>query len=155
MATTTTPTSSTATAAWIAEHHALPIVSWDDTGGLDPRSDYVETYWLAVLGPSSVLALRRLTDWLDGNPSGVVIALEDLALSLGLGHSTSRNSAIVRTLDRLVSFGVAKIEWDTYAVRSTIPPLNVRQTRRLPAYLAERHARDLADIHTLIGGRLS
>ena len=143
MAPTTAPISTTAPATWITEHDALPIVSWDDGDGFDPRSDYVETYWLSVLGPSSILALRRLTDWLEDNPSGIVIALEDLALSLGLGHSTSRHSAIVRTLDRLVGFGVAKVDWDAYAVRSAIPPLTARQLRRLPAYLAERHDRDL------------
>ncbi len=148
IAPTTTAISTMAPAAWIARHDTLPVVSWDDGDGFDPRSDYVETYWLSVLGPSSILALRRLTDWLEDNPSGIVIALEDLALSLGLGHGTSRHSAIVRTLDRLVGFGVAKVDWDAYAVRSTIPALTARQLRRLPAYLAERHDRDLTALRT-------
>jgi hypothetical protein len=140
----TTTTELAPTAAWIAAHDALPVVSWESEGdGFDPRSAYVETYWLAVLGPSSILTLRRLTDWLEDTPSGVVVALEELALSLGLGHGTGRNAPVVRTLDRLVGFGVARIAWDAYAVRATIPALTARQVRRLPRYLAERHDHDL------------
>lgn len=148
MAPTATLISTIAPAAWITEQDVLPIVSWDDGDGFDPRSGYVETYWLSILGPSSILTLRRFTEWLNDSPSGIVIALEDLAQSLGLGHSTSRQSAVVRTLDRLVAFGVAKIDWDAYAVRSAIPPLTARQVCRLPAYLAERHERDLAALRT-------
>jgi hypothetical protein len=73
----------------------------------------------------------------------VVVGLEQLALSLGLGHGTGRNAPVVRTLHRLVGFGVARIAWDAYAVRATIPPLSASQLRRLPRYLAERHDHDL------------
>jgi hypothetical protein len=134
------------TGAWIAAHDTLPVVSWESGGdgeGFDPRSAYVETYWLAVLGPSSILTLRRLTDWLEDTPSGVVISLEELALSLGLGHGTGRNAPVVRTLDRLVGFGVARIAWEAYAVRTAIPALSQRQVRRLPRSLAARHGHDV------------
>lgn len=144
MKTTTTPIE---TARWISEHDPLPVIVYDhsaaDRTGFDPRSPYVETYWLSVLGPSSILAARRMADWLENQPSGIVIALEDLAHSLGLGHATGRHAPVVRTLDRLVMFGLAQIAWDAYAVRRTIPPLSPRQLGRLPAYLVERHDADL------------
>lgn len=142
-----TTTDSTETARWISEHDPLPVVACDGPSreivGFDPRSGYVETYWLAVLGPSSIVAVRRLSDWLEDQASGIEIALGDLAHSLGLGHGTSRSSPIVRTLDRLIMFDMARIEWDTYVLRRTIPPLSPRQQRRLPGYLAERHDDDL------------
>lgn len=145
----TTNTQPTTPAAWIAGHDALPVVSWRDGEGVDPRSAYVETYWLSILGPSSVLALRRMTDWLEDNPSGIVVGLEDLAQSLGLGHGTGRHAPVVRTLDRLIGFGIAQIAWDAYAVRSAVPPLTSRLANRLPAYLAERHKDDLDELRRL------
>ena len=42
----------------------LPIVPWVDpvidSLGFDPRSTYVETFWLGILGPSTTLLLRRI-----------------------------------------------------------------------------------------------
>ena len=142
----TTTVTGIETARWIGEHESLPVV-WNDptidTIGFDPRSPYVEIYWLAVLGPSSILAVRRMAEWLEDKPSGIEITLEDLAQSLGLGRSIGRNSPIVRTLQRLLMFGLAAIAWDTYALRRTIPPLSVSQQRHLPGYLAARHDDDL------------
>ena len=52
----TTTVNGIETARWISGHESLPVV-WNDppidTVGFDPRSPYVERYWLAVLGPSS------------------------------------------------------------------------------------------------------
>ena len=142
----TTTATGAETAKWISEHETLPVV-WNDPTldvvGFDPRSPYVEIYWLAVLGPSSIVAVRRLADWLDGKPSGIEITLEDLAQSLGLGRSIGRYSPIVRTLQRLLMFGLAAIAWDAYALRRTIAPLSVRQQRHLPGFLAARHDDDL------------
>jgi hypothetical protein len=56
---TTTP-SATDAAAWISTHDSLTIVAWRDSAfddfGFDPRSDYVETYWLV---PASSMRARR------------------------------------------------------------------------------------------------
>jgi len=119
----------TDTATWIAQHDPLPLVVWRDpvieVAGFDPRRDYVETYWLAVLGPSCILAARRFADWLEACPSGIEIALEDLArsLGLGLGGGISRHAAVIRTLDRLVSFGMASVTVNALAARMAYPPL--------------------------------
>jgi hypothetical protein len=137
----------TDTATWIAQHDPLPIVAWRDpaveVAGFDPRSDYVETYWLAVLGPSCILAGRRFAEWLETCPAGIEIALGDLARSLGLGDGTSRNAPVIRTLGRLVSFGMATITDDALAARIAYPALGRRQLARLPGYLAARHSADV------------
>jgi hypothetical protein len=133
-------------AAWIIEHDPLSIVVLRDpvhSVGFDARSGYVETYWLAVLGPSAVVALRRFAEWLEDRPSGIEISVEDLARTFGLGQGTGRHAAIVRTLDRLVLFGMATVVGDRYAVRRTLPPLPPRYQRRLPRYLAARHTDEL------------
>ena len=132
------------TASWIMQRDSLSVVWCDeDAAGFDPRSVYVETYWLAVLGPAATLAIRRLSDWLDDQVSGIDIAVVDLAASLGLGRSTGRHAPIIRTLERLVLFGVARIEWDSFALKRRIPALSPRHQRRLPGYLAVRHDGDV------------
>ena len=44
----------------------LRIEAWDDPIidrlGHDPRSTYVETYWLGILGPSACWLLRRMAE---------------------------------------------------------------------------------------------
>ncbi len=50
----------------------LLIKPWNDpvvdTLGHDPRSRYVETFWLPTLGPTALLLLRHLADRFDRNP---------------------------------------------------------------------------------------
>jgi hypothetical protein len=62
---------------WLVAHEPLPVVALIDPAvdslGFDARSAYVETYWLAVLGPSCVLAGRRLVAWLEAEPAGFEI----------------------------------------------------------------------------------
>ena len=57
--------------------------------------------------------------------------------------TSGRHAPIIRTLERLVLFGVARVHWDTSALRRTIPPLAPRQQNRLPGYLAVRHDTDV------------
>lgn len=49
---------------WLATHDPLRLVPLNDpvidTVGHQPRSTYAETYWLPVIGPSALWALRRL-----------------------------------------------------------------------------------------------
>ena len=127
--------------AWLVEHDPLPVrVLHDAHGscGLDARSVYVETYWLAILGPSCVLAARRLASWLEAEPDGFEISLAALASSLGLGAGLARHAPIVRTLARLAEFGLAHVG-DGYAARVMFPPLSARQIARLPDHLAAAH----------------
>ena len=130
---------------WLADHDPLRIAPLVDpvveTVGYEPRSAYVETYWLSVVGPSALWALRRLSAWVEAQPEGFELALTDLAQELGLGGSTGRNAPLVRTLARLVVFEMATIDEvnGALAVRRMLPPLARRHVRRLPAHLAERH----------------
>jgi hypothetical protein len=129
---------------WLVEHDPLPVRELCDTydsSGFDARSVYVETYWLPILGPSCVFAARRLAAWLQAEPDGFEISLAALATSLGLGSGVGRHAPIVRTLTRLVDFGLANVS-DTYAVRKMFPPLSARQIMRLPDHLAAAHAAD-------------
>ncbi|MFV1991675.1 MAG: hypothetical protein ACC652_13155, partial [Acidimicrobiales bacterium] len=52
--------------------------------GFDPRSAYVERYWLGILGPATTLLIRHLAVALDRSPHGTTIEVSDTARSLGL-----------------------------------------------------------------------
>ncbi|HSH60416.1 MAG TPA: hypothetical protein VK988_12420 [Acidimicrobiales bacterium] len=128
---------------WIAEHDPLQVVQLTDPVidalGHDARSIYVETYWTPVLGPTSLILLRRIAGWLETKPDGFPLPLGPTAAALGIGHRGGANSPMTRTLTRLVTFGMAAIQGDAYAVRRTLPPLARRHVMRLPGHLAERH----------------
>ena len=50
----------------------MTIKPWNDpileVSGHDPRSRYVETFWLPTLGPTALLLLRHLADRFDRTP---------------------------------------------------------------------------------------
>lgn len=134
---------------WLANHDPARIVPLVDpvieSVGHETRSTYAETYWLPVIGPSALWALRRLSAWVEAEPGGVEVALADLAQELGLGGGTGRNAPLVRTLARLVVFQLAAVDEsrDALAVLRLVPPLARRHLRRLPDHLAERHQIEL------------
>src|SRR5579871_5840482 len=78
-----------------------------DALGYDPRSVYVETYWLSVLGPSTLWLLRRLVAGLELQPDGFELPMAETARALGLGDKGGRSSPFVRSLVRLCQFDVA------------------------------------------------
>lgn len=122
--------------SWFADHPRFVARSRRDTTidavGYDARHGYVEQFWLPVLGPSAVLALRRLADWLDGHPVGVEVELVEFGSSLGIGTGTGRHTQVNRTLGRLIDFGIARIDHDHLEVHTTLPPLPHRLRHRLP-----------------------
>src|SRR4051794_37722249 len=144
------------TLGWLTQHDPLHVVGWSDqvidSLGHDPRSSYVETYWLPILGPSCTLAARRIADRLEAEPDGFELALDPFARALGLGEGHGRHAPIHRTLGRLVGFGMAGCGGSTFAVRRRFPPLAARQIERLPEHLAEQHAAEVARIRSR-GGR--
>lgn len=124
----------------------LTIQPWPDAVidalGHDPRSWYVEKYWLGILGPSTTWLLRRLAAGLEAEPEGYQLPLAETARSLGLGDRGGRNSPFVRALTRCVQFDLAQVhDQRALAVRRMVPPLNRRQLVRLPAALQEAHQR--------------
>src|SRR3989475_13177036 len=68
-----------------------------DAVGHDPRSTYVERFWLGVVGPSTTWLLRRMATGLEASPAGFDLRLEDTARALGLG-GPRRHSPFLRAL---------------------------------------------------------
>ncbi|HUR78296.1 MAG TPA: hypothetical protein VMZ22_10140 [Acidimicrobiales bacterium] len=133
------------TAPAIPATGALRVTPWPDPVidqlGFDPRSTYVEAYWLSTLGPSTTWLLRRLAHGLDSSPEGFELDLPECAREIGLGDKGGRHSPFARSLARLVQFEIAR--WQpsdgTLEVRRRVPPLNRRQVMHLPETLRVRH----------------
>ncbi len=122
----------------------LHITVWEDPLidrlGHDPRSGYVEQFWLGILGPSTVWLLRHCVTALEGSPDGVTLDLTETAAALGLGHKGGRNSPLARSILRACRFGAARAAGDAeLQIRRRIAPLNRGQVERLPAELQRRH----------------
>jgi hypothetical protein len=110
-----------------------------DAVGHDPRSSYVEKFWLGVLGPSTTWLLRRMAAGFEASPAGFDLPLADTARSLGLGGE-GRHSPFFRALARCCQFEVAMPADDgVLAVRRKLPPLNRRQLARLPESVQAEH----------------
>jgi hypothetical protein len=111
-----------------------------DALGHDPRSAYVERFWLGILGPSTTWLIRRLAAGLDASPEGFELDLAATAQALGLGGKGGRHSPFMRALSRCCQFDLAEARADgVLAVRRKLPPLNRRQILRLPPDLAAAH----------------
>ena len=110
-----------------------------DRLGHDPRSGYVERYWLSILGPSCLLLLRRLAAELERQPDGFTIDTMQWAAELGLGMRGGRNGPFWRSVERACRFGAAQRNGDRLAVRRRLPPLSSRQVQRLPEALRASH----------------
>lgn len=126
------------------ESDTLEIRPWPDPVidalGLDPRSSYVETYWLGILGPSTTWLLRRMARGLEASPAGFTLSLDETARALGLASTRSRHSPFARALTRCVTFDLAQQQGPgVLAVRRKVPPLSRRQIVRLPAELQQSH----------------
>jgi hypothetical protein len=134
----------------------LWVETWDDPthpGTHALRSHYVESFWLPILGPSSIMLLRLLADGLQRSPAGFTLDVVDTARRLGLGHRAGRNAPVSKTIARCCSFGATRLDnAHQLVVRPTLPPLTDRQLSRLPASLQAQHhpsaptARHLTDV---------
>lgn len=126
----------------------LTVVAWPDPVidvlGFLPHDPYSELVWTPTLGPSAVLAWRRMAGMLIHRPDGYTLDVSDFGQTLGLG-GTGQHSTVSRTLRRLAQFGLASFQdQDTYAVRRRIPPASGSQLRRLNPGLLRIHAALLA-----------
>ena len=111
-----------------------------DRYGSDPRSEYVERFWLPVLGPSCTWLLRHIVARFDDMPDGFELDLADTAHALGLGFKSGPNSPLARALVRCCQFGLARsCDDETLAVRRKIPPLSRGQVLHLPDRLRHDH----------------
>ncbi len=127
--------------------HDLPahatIVPWIDpivdAKGHDPRSAYVERYWLGVIGPTATWIMRRFADHFDHEPNGFVIDLHHTASSMGLSFAKGSNSPFGRALHRCVMFGLARPIADGLSVRRRFPSVAERHLQRLPDEIKSAH----------------
>lgn len=119
-----------------AAGHPLPAVH---RVGFPLDHPYVERCWAPILGPSSILLLRRMPDLWKQAPT-VGVPLDELARSLGLGAGTGRNSPMWRTLERVVTFRFAEWSGDRELdVFTEAPPLSPRHLDRVPQPTRDRH----------------
>jgi hypothetical protein len=100
---------------------------------------YLEQVWTPIIGPSSVLLLRRCA-WLWRDAMPAQVRTEELAAQLGLGKGTGRSSPIWHTVERVVRFGFAATpEPAEIQIYTEVPP--VRRLERLPRWSLEQHER--------------
>jgi len=114
-----------------------PVV---DDDGFDPRSRYVEVFWLGVLGPTATWLVRRLVAGLERSPGGYELDLEATAQAMGLSYSAGRSSPFSKALQRCVMFGIAHPIDGGLAVRRRVPPISFRHLRRMPDAVQADHA---------------
>jgi hypothetical protein len=127
-----------------AEPQALRIEAWADPVieklGFDPRSWYVEQFWLPLLGPTSTWFVRRVAAGLDMSEEGFLLEYEETARALGLGGRQGRHSPFARAIGRCVKFEVAR--WQApqvLGVHRRLPPLPRRYLLRIPPRLQRLH----------------
>lgn len=113
-----------------------------DEIGHDPRSPYVERFWLSILGPSATFFLRHVVERFDEAPHGFDLDLPACAAAIGLGVRQTRSAAFPRTVTRCCQFGAARLtNPTTLEVRKRLAPLTRRQIIRLPEPLRDEHDR--------------
>ncbi|MFM8858404.1 MAG: hypothetical protein ACKOI2_14635 [Actinomycetota bacterium] len=121
----------------------IEVSRWRDTVvervGFDACGDYLELFWLPVIGPTSTWLLRRLAVMVVLHPDGFPLDNTALAQSLGLGPNTSSQSSLVRSLQRLSIFGLVRMMGNRLEVRTVVPPLTMKQLARLPEHLQNAH----------------
>ncbi|NND73407.1 MAG: hypothetical protein HKN44_00205 [Ilumatobacter sp.] len=130
----------------VASRQTVPIRPWIDPVvdecGHDPRSRYVETFWLGVLGPTATWLLRRLAAGLERRPDGYELDLVVTARAMGLRFTPGRATPFSKALQRCVMFGLAHpIPESGLAVRRRVPAIAQRHLRRLPDSVQHEHAR--------------
>ena len=100
---------------------------------------YIEQCWTPVLGPSSVLLLRRMP-WLWREATPAQVDIGELGAQLGLGRGDGRHSPIGRTMERIVRFRFAN--WSAPGaldVFTEVAPLPQRHLDRVPRWCVDRH----------------
>lgn len=100
---------------------------------------YLEQCWTPLLGPTSIVLLRRIPELWRENLTAE-LPVPELAASIGLGRATGRHGPLWRTLDRLVRFRFADMpvpgEFDVF---TELPPVHERLLERLPAWNRRHH----------------
>ncbi len=116
-----------------------------DRIGHDPRGDYVERFWLAVLGPSTTWFIRSLSWGFSASPEGFALDLPTTARALGISERMGRNSPFIRAITRACQFDLAAVDGEhpsgrtILRARTTLPWLSRRLAGSLPPTLRAEH----------------
>ncbi len=111
-----------------------------DDAGFDPRSHYAETFWLPILGPSTLWLMRNIAQRFDSEPDGFTLDLVETSTALGIRSKGGKNNSFHRAIGRVVSFNMGRtIDDATLAVRRVMPALHSGQIRRLSPRLQQQH----------------
>lgn len=127
----------------VATPERFALRSWADpvveARGFPVTSIYTEAVLLPILGPSTVLCLRRLGSLAAARPDGTEVDTARLARDLGLGDGLGRHSQITKTLARLCQFEMARWSSAELHVRTAVAPVPERHLRRLSPELVKLH----------------
>ncbi|MDP1793668.1 MAG: hypothetical protein Q8K63_05975 [Acidimicrobiales bacterium] len=104
--------------------------------GWPTASDATLAFLCPILGPSATIVLHRLGGYAAQGDSDWTP--HEFAATFGLGHD-DQTALAARSLARLVSFGMARIDLTGIAVRTHVGPLPERWAARLPAYLLDAY----------------
>lgn len=128
----------------------LRVVWWrSQRQVVDLDSEYGRSYWLPIVGPTCYLLVRSLGNALARTPETehpITVPTSRMAESLGIGESLGPHAPLVRSIARLALFDLAMPHDDALMLCAGWPLLSHHQHRRLPAWLAEQHTRDLAHL---------
>lgn len=118
-----------------------------DRVGFPLDHPYIERVYCSVLGPTSVLLLRRAGELFAEHPKGVAVDIVELSRSLGIGvradaDDVGRHSPLRRTMDRLARFGMAR--WTSenrLGIHPKVPAVPKHQIARLAEPVQAEHHR--------------
>jgi hypothetical protein len=110
-----------------------------DSLGHDPKSPYVERFWLGLLGPSATWLIRSISYGFDASPTGFHLSTSDTARVLGIGERTGKHSPFQRAIGRLLVFQLAYQRGDSLVVRPRVPWMDPRTVRRFSSPLRHEH----------------
>ncbi|MFN3217672.1 MAG: hypothetical protein ACE367_14350 [Acidimicrobiales bacterium] len=122
---------------------------------IDIAHPYRRRWWLPIIGPSATVLLDHLTH--TATDHWQVHDATELAIRLGLGKGTGRHSPLIRTCDRLVTFGFGRYDIEPgdptaepcLTIWTTTSIVTERSTRRWPEPMRRAHTADLEALHQL------
>jgi hypothetical protein len=109
------------------------VMPSSDLDRIEVGDEYVDRFWLPVVGPSSINLLR----WAQ-RERPVLFPAFDIGPVIGLGKATGKYSPINRTINRMILFGLisqSRVDDTTLIVRSIVRPLTKGQRGLLPESL--------------------
>lgn len=116
----------------------IALESGQGDGVVEVRHPYLERTYLPLIGPSATLCLRRLRELLSGHETASVDLLE-LAAELGLPKRLARSAPMIRTVNRLIGFRLARWETGRLFVPIAVPLVSEGALERLPASARAYH----------------